>query len=219
VIVRLWRGRVGAARAEEYRVYQEDVGPPNYRVIPGIRRIYMLGRELGAEYEVAMLTLWESLEAIQAFAGEPVDRARYYERDFDFLIDPPDQVEHFEVFESGNFDPAGGAREKLVRLWRGRTELARRDEAIRLEKQVGVPGYRATPGNAGIWLLGREVDQQFELAMLTLWESLKAIRAFAGDPVDRAYYDEYQRRGFDYLIQAPETVDHFEVLVRERIGA
>lgn len=106
MIIRLWRGRVAAERAAEYRAYQSEVGPPNYREVPGNLGVYMMGRELGEQYEIAMLTLWESWEAIRAFAGEPVDRARYYERDFDFLIDPPETVEHFEVLEAHH--PAPG---------------------------------------------------------------------------------------------------------------
>jgi hypothetical protein len=97
MILRLWRGRVAAARAAEYREYQRQVGPPGYRAVPGNLGVYMLGRDLGEEYEIAFLTLWESWEAIREFAGEPLDRARYYERDFEFLIDPPERVEHFEV--------------------------------------------------------------------------------------------------------------------------
>lgn len=99
MIIRLWRGRVAAERAAEYRQYQSEVGPPNYRKIPGNLGVYMMGRELGDEYEIAMLTLWESWQAIRAFAGEPVDKAKYYDRDFEFLIDPPENVEHFEVLE------------------------------------------------------------------------------------------------------------------------
>ena len=100
MIVRLWRGRVAASRATEYRAYQEEVGPPNYRTVSGIRRIYMLGRELGAQVEVAMLTFWESREAIRAFAGEPIDRANYDEyrrRGLDYLIELPETVEHFDI--------------------------------------------------------------------------------------------------------------------------
>ncbi len=104
MIARLWRGRVPAARADEYREYQREVGPPNYRAVPGNLGVFMLGRELGDEYEVSMLTLWDSWEAIRAFAGDPVDRARYYESDFEFLIDPPEKVEHFEVLEASNLD-------------------------------------------------------------------------------------------------------------------
>jgi heme-degrading monooxygenase HmoA len=49
-----------------------------------------------------MLTLWDSEDAIRAFAGEPIDKAKYYERDHEFLIDPPEEVEHFEVLYSSN---------------------------------------------------------------------------------------------------------------------
>ena len=97
MIVRLWKGRVSSERAEEYRRYQEEVGPPGYVQTPGNLGVYVLGRSLGDEYEIAMLTFWDSLEAIRAFAGEPVDKAKYYERDFDFLIDPPELVDHYEV--------------------------------------------------------------------------------------------------------------------------
>jgi heme-degrading monooxygenase HmoA len=97
MIVRLWRGRVPTEMAAEYRTYQEDVGPSGYTRIPGNRGVYMLGRDLGDEYEIAMLTLWESWNAIRVFAGDPIDDAKYYERDFEFLVDPPEKVEHFEV--------------------------------------------------------------------------------------------------------------------------
>jgi hypothetical protein len=100
MILRIWRGVAPAARAAEFRAYQHEVGPPNYRAIPGNRGVLMVGRELGDRYEVVMLTLWESWDAIRAFAGDPPDRARYYDRDFEFLIDPPEHVEHFELLEA-----------------------------------------------------------------------------------------------------------------------
>jgi heme-degrading monooxygenase HmoA len=209
---------VAAERAAEYRAYQEEVGPPGYRPVAGIRRIYMLGRDLGGEYEIAMLTFWDSLAAVRAFAGDPVDRARYYERDFDFLIDPPEKVEHFEVLTAADVAPEPGERERIVRLWRGRTPAARREEATRWETALGVPGYLAVPGNAGVFQLGRDLGGEYELAMLTLWESWAAVSAFAGDPVDRASYDDYRRRGLDYLSHAPDAVEHFQVLVREAVA-
>ncbi len=214
-VIRLWRGRVAASNAVEYRAYQEQVGPPNYRTVPGIRRIYMLGRELGAQWEVAMLTFWESLGAVRAFAGDPVDQARYYTRDFDFLIDPPDKVEHFELLESAGLPPGVDERERVVRLWRGRAPTARRQEAVTNGAEVDIPWYRAVTGNRGACLLGRDLGAEVEVAMLTFWESRQAIRAFAGEPIDRANYDEYRRRGLDFLIDLPETVEHFDVLVRE----
>ena len=102
MIVRLWRGEVPSERAEEYAAYQREVGPPGYRRIAGNLGVFMLGRSHEGRYEISMLTLWESWDAIRAFAGEDVEKARYYDRDFDFLIDPPEKVEHFDLLEIDN---------------------------------------------------------------------------------------------------------------------
>ena len=216
MIFRIWRGRVPLSRAAEYRTYQHEVGPPGYRVVPGNRAIYMVGRDLGAEYEIAMLTAWESWDAIRDFAGVPVDRARYYERDFDFLIDPPERVEHFDVLAAENL--ARGVDGRVARLWKGLAASSRREEAAKLEADVAIPGYRRVPGNRGIYVLGRDVPRGYELGLLTLWDSRGSIRQFAGDPIDRAFYDDYRRRGMDHLIEMPETVEIFDVLSAEHPG-
>ena len=67
------------------------------------------------------------------------------------------------------------------------------------------------------YLLSRELGDRHEVAMLSLWDSLSSIREFAGDPPDRANYDEYLRLGHDYLIDLPDRVDHFDVLEVENL--
>ncbi|MGH2628851.1 MAG: hypothetical protein ACRDHY_19610, partial [Anaerolineales bacterium] len=106
-------------------------------------------------------------------------------------------------------------RERVVRLWRGRAPAARQREAIKSGAEIDIPWYRAVAENRGVCLLGRDLGAEYEVAMLTFWESRQAIRAFAGEPIDRANYDEYRRRGLDYLIELPEKVEHFDILVRE----
>jgi len=44
-----------------------------------------------------LLTLWESLDAIRAFAGEDYDRARYYPEDDDYLLEREPFVVHYDV--------------------------------------------------------------------------------------------------------------------------
>ena len=106
MIVRLWKGRVPAERADEYNAYQEEVGPPGYAKVPGNLGVYMIGRTIGDEYEIAMLTFWDSYDSIRAFAGDPIDKAKYYDRDFEFLIDPSETVDHYEVLSSANLSAA-----------------------------------------------------------------------------------------------------------------
>ena len=109
MIVRIWRGRVPTERAAEYKTYQSEVGPPNYVKVAGNLGVLMLGRDLGKLYEITMLTIWRDWDAIREFAGDPPDRARYYDRDFEFLVDPPEKVEHHEVLELANVARLVGA--------------------------------------------------------------------------------------------------------------
>ena len=47
-------------------------------------------------------------------------------------------------------------------------------------------GYARSPGNRGVWLLRRDVDDRTRFVMFTLWDSLEAVKAFAGDDHETA---------------------------------
>jgi heme-degrading monooxygenase HmoA len=75
-------------------------------------------------------------------------------------------------------------------------------------EETGLAAYRATPGNRGAWMLRRDLPEKTEFTMFTLWESLDAVKAFAGDDHERAvFYPEDDR----YLIERDETSSHWEV--------
>lgn len=97
----------------------------------------------------------------------------------------------------------------IARTWHGvvRTEDAEAYHAYLLE--TGVPDYRATPGNAGVYVLRRADGDRTHFLLLTLWDSWDAIRAFAGDDPERARYYPEDRR---YLLKLEPTVTHYEVL-------
>ncbi|MBS0517373.1 MAG: hypothetical protein JSR90_01705 [Proteobacteria bacterium] len=61
---------------------------------------------------------------------------------------------------------------------------------------------RALPGHRGAWLLRRDLDGQVEFLVLTLWDSLDAIRAFAGGDLSVAVVEPEGRA-------ALETFDDF----------
>jgi hypothetical protein len=96
-IGRLWRGRVRSELLEEYRDYITATGLRDYLHTPGNRGALMLTRQAGGHGDVLTLSLWESQDAIERFAGTPIDRARYYPEDERFLLDRPPYVEHFEA--------------------------------------------------------------------------------------------------------------------------
>ncbi len=59
----------------------------------------MLRREEGDRTEFITLSLWESREAIQAFAGEDIEEAVLYPEDERYLIDGESSVTHYEVVD------------------------------------------------------------------------------------------------------------------------
>jgi heme-degrading monooxygenase HmoA len=97
----------------------------------------------------------------------------------------------------------------ILREWRAEIRRALRDEYVSYVRETGLAGYRATTGNRGAAVAVRDLDnERSEIVTLSWWESLDVIRAFAGDPVERArYYPEDDR----YLLTRPETVMHYEV--------
>ena len=44
-----------------------------------------------------LISLWESGEAIKAYAGPDIERARYFPYDRECLVEPESTVTHYEV--------------------------------------------------------------------------------------------------------------------------
>ena len=98
----------------------------------------------------------------------------------------------------------------IARTWHGVVPEAKADAYLDYLNRTGVPGYRATPGNRGVHVLRRTEDGRTHFLLLSLWESWDAIRAFAGDDLDRARYYPEDR---EYLLELEPTVTHYEVAV------
>jgi heme-degrading monooxygenase HmoA len=96
----------------------------------------------------------------------------------------------------------------IARIWRGAVRREDRDAYADYIRDTGIAGYRATPGNRGAWLLRRDLAERTEFLTFTLWDSLDAVRAFAGDDVEAAvFYPEDDR----YLVERDNIVAHYEV--------
>jgi heme-degrading monooxygenase HmoA len=98
VILRRWRGRIRTAEREAYAAYIARTGGSDYRSTPGNIAYQMTMRDLGdGSSEVVTLSWWRSLDAIRAFAGDPIDVARYYPEDDHYLLERPLTVEHHHI--------------------------------------------------------------------------------------------------------------------------
>ena len=97
----------------------------------------------------------------------------------------------------------------IARTWHGRVPAARTDDYHAYLLRTGVPDYKATPGNRGVFIFRRTEAEVTHYVLTTLWESYDAIRGFAGAEFDRArYYPEDD----DYLLEREPFVVHYEVL-------
>ena len=97
MIARLWHGATLAEKAEQYLAFLQARAVPDYRAIPGNLSVDILHRTVGAITHYLVVTRWESREAIAAFAGSDIARAKYYREDVDFLLEFEPTVEHYEV--------------------------------------------------------------------------------------------------------------------------
>lgn len=103
MIARAWHGRVPAARADAYHAFLLRTGLRDYRATPGNRGVFTLRRVEGDVAHFLLITMWDSLAAIKAFAGEDYERARYYgAEDAAFLLEQEPFVTHYEVLEDGS---------------------------------------------------------------------------------------------------------------------
>jgi len=97
MIARVWKGAVAKADGDEYEAYVEKTGFAAYGETPGNRGAWMLRRDTGELAEFVTFSLWESIDAVKAFAGEDYEVAVYYPDDERFLVERDDTVAHYEV--------------------------------------------------------------------------------------------------------------------------
>lgn len=97
MIARAWSGRTRPEDADAYTAYLGATGVRDCLDTAGNRGVLVLLRLEGEAAEFRFVSFWESMEAIRAFAGTEPERARYYEKDPEYLLELEPTVEHFEV--------------------------------------------------------------------------------------------------------------------------
>jgi heme-degrading monooxygenase HmoA len=100
MIARIWRGTVREADKDTYYEYLKKTGLKEYAETPGNRGVHTLRHVANGQCEFLLLTLWDSWDAIKAFAGPDYDKAVYYPEDNNFLLALDPHVAHYEILES-----------------------------------------------------------------------------------------------------------------------
>ena len=98
MIARMWHGETAAVNADRYYEFLKDRAIPDYRSVPGNQGVYVMRRTEGDRAHFITLSLWDSLASIEAFAGQDVQRAKYYPEDKEFLLAFEPTVQHWDTF-------------------------------------------------------------------------------------------------------------------------
>ncbi len=121
MIARTWRGWTARKDADNYLDYLHKTGLAAYQATPGNCGVYALRRITADRAEFLLVTLWDSTQAIRAFAGEDIEQAVFYPEDDCFLVEREVHVDHFEVVHRSDPGPKAESAARRRRRQRGVT--------------------------------------------------------------------------------------------------
>ena len=98
----------------------------------------------------------------------------------------------------------------ITRMWRGWTRSTEADRYEQHYRSEVLAALRHVPGFRGARLLRRTVGEETEFVSLTFFDSLDAIRGFAGPDYETAVVAEEARK---VLIRFDARVRHYETAV------
>ena len=98
----------------------------------------------------------------------------------------------------------------IIRQWRGFAAIEESDEYVDHFRRIVLPDLNRMQGYHEAYLLRRNLEDGIEFSVLTLWESMDAIRRFAGENTEMAVIApeaEALLRAFD------TTATHYEIVI------
>jgi len=98
MIARIWHGRTKKEHADKYWKFLTNNAEDDCRKTKGNCGVSVYRRIAGDYADFMFISLWESKEAIHNYAGEDIEKAHYFPEDLKYVINPPAQVEHYEIF-------------------------------------------------------------------------------------------------------------------------
>lgn len=97
MICRYWRGLVRLDYPDAYVEHLRSKTFPHLARIPGFRGASLMKRELPDGVEFVVQTQWDSLDAIEAFAGEDAEVAVVPEEARRLMVEYDARARHYEV--------------------------------------------------------------------------------------------------------------------------
>jgi heme-degrading monooxygenase HmoA len=96
-VARIWRGQTRLDDAETYARYLYQHGVLKIKRMQGNLGVIMLRSDKDGVAEFTVMSFWRDRQAIAVWSGDDLTRTRHLERDPEFLLALPDQVELVDV--------------------------------------------------------------------------------------------------------------------------
>ena len=69
----------------------------------------------------------------------------------------------------------------IARIWHGRVPRSKAAAYETYMRETGIADYQSVMGNRGVYLLRRDDGDVTHFTTLTFWDSIDAVKAFAGE--------------------------------------
>lgn len=99
MIAREWKCRVPEVHSKGFTDYLYETGIKDSSATPGFLGAQIFRRSFDDKVELTLITYWDKLESIEAFAGNDISVARLYPEDAAYQLEPDLSVQHYEVIE------------------------------------------------------------------------------------------------------------------------
>ncbi|QBD74972.1 antibiotic biosynthesis monooxygenase [Ktedonosporobacter rubrisoli] len=96
----------------------------------------------------------------------------------------------------------------IARLWKGWTTLENADAYESLLRETVLPGLQHINGYRGGYIMRQDGNEEVEFAVLNLFESLEAVKTFAGPDYTVPVFEPEARR---LLAKVEPIARHYEV--------
>jgi heme-degrading monooxygenase HmoA len=104
----------------------------------------------------------------------------------------------------------------IARIWHGYTKPEHADAYEAMLKPELLPGISKVKGYKSSYLLRRDHGNEVEFITIMLWDSIDAIRAFAGPDYETSVVPEERRK---YLSRHDAKAAHYEIASTHKASA
>ena len=99
MISRQWRGLAKSSHADKYVEHLRQETFPKLNEISGFVSASILRRSVPNGVEFLIVTTWESIDAIQGFAGTDVEAAVVPPRVQEMMVEYDNRVRHYQIVQ------------------------------------------------------------------------------------------------------------------------